>query len=350
LYNENEDTSVVEATTWETATIRTWLNDDFFKTTFSADEQKAILETNIITPQNPEYGGATLSNPTKDKVFLLSAQEVEQYFSSEDSMKATFNGVPAHWRTRTSGITNWSTCFVHAGGGVIKEGFPASRLGDVEPVTIRPAIWVSFQNSPPLNASEWATAELEKADELGLIPDILKGADLTKPITRAEFAAVCVKTYENLAGVPAIPAVVNPFKDTKDVEILKAYNLGVTNGYNADGDEYAPDVLLNREMMATMLTRVFKRTSMPGWSISDDANFPLSYTLPALFLDDAKISAWARDSVYFMASNGIIKGYDAPGGFDFRPNNATEEQEALGYAQATREAALVIAVRMVENL
>jgi hypothetical protein len=56
-----------------------------------------------------------------------------------------------------------------------------------------------------LISSDWATAELEKADELGLIPDSLKNADLTKPITRAEFAAVSVKVYENISFVKCLP-------------------------------------------------------------------------------------------------------------------------------------------------
>ena len=48
-----------------------------------------------------------------------------------------------------------------------------------------------------------------------------------------------------------------------------------------------------------------------------------------------------------MAANGIINGM---GGNLFAPRNMTPDQEALGYANATREQALAIAVRMVENL
>ena len=54
-----------------------------------------------------------------------------------------------------------------------------------------------------------------------------------------------------------------------------------------------------------------------------------------------------KDSVYFMAANAIINGM---GNNLFCPRNVTTEQEALGYANATREQALLIAVRMVENL
>ena len=194
-------------------------------------------------------------------------------------------------------------------------------------------------------ASEWAKDELARADELGLIPDCLDGADLTADITRAEFAAVAVKVYEALSGTAAIPAVNNPFTDTSDVEVLKAYNIGAVNGTSAT--TYDPDALLNREQAATMLTRVFKKISLVGWTLQTDGQFTLPYTKPAAFADDKDISDWAKDSVYFMAANGIINGV---GGNKFAPKNVTTEEQATGYANATREQALLIAVRMVENL
>ena len=194
-------------------------------------------------------------------------------------------------------------------------------------------------------ASEWAVAELERAEELGLIPDCLEGADLTADITRAEFAAVAVKVYKALSGTAAIPIVNNPFTDCNDVEVLKAYNIGAVNGTSAT--TYDPDALLNREQAATMLTRVFKKITLAGWTLQTDSQFTLPYTKPAAFADDKDISAWAKDSVYFMAANGIINGV---GNNKFAPKNVTTEEQATGYANATREQALLIAVRMVENL
>lgn len=193
--------------------------------------------------------------------------------------------------------------------------------------------------------SPWAESEIDKAEEYGLIPEILEHAVMDEPITRQEFAAVAVKVYEKLAGTAALPAVVNPFTDCSELEVLKAYNLNVVVGISQT--EFAPDLLLNREQAATMLTRVFKRVTMPGWSYAEDASFPLPFTQPAPFADDAQISDWARDSVYFMAANHIINGI---GENKFAPRNETSAQEAQGYANATREQALSIAVRMVDNL
>ena len=204
---------------------------------------------------------------------------------------------------------------------------------------------VSGAGESEQTVSNWAKPEIEKAEKLGLIPDSLKSADLTKPITRAEFAAVSVKVYEALSGTAAIPAVNNPFTDTKDPEVLKAFNIGSVNGTSAT--TFTPNALLNREQAATMLTRVFKKVSLNGWTLATDSQFKLDYTKPAPFADDAKISDFAKDSVYFMAANGIIAG---TGNNMFSPRATTAAEEAANYASATREQALAIAVRMVENL
>lgn len=194
-------------------------------------------------------------------------------------------------------------------------------------------------------ADTWAVDELEIAYRLNLVPDILVGEDLTRNISRLEFAAVAVRTFEALSGTKAVPIINNPFVDTDDLEVLKAYGIGAINGVSER--EFAPNTLLNREQCAVMLTRVFKRVAIAGWTLQNDSDGLLDYAMPALFADDGDISDWARDSVYFMASNGIINGVS---GNRFAPKNTTTAEEAEGYANATREQALAIAVRMVQKL
>lgn len=164
-----------------------------------------------------------------------------------------------------------------------------------------------------------------ETDILGLIPDNLKGEDMEKAITRAEFAAVAVKTYEVLSETAAIPEANNPFVDTNDVEVLKAYNLGIITGVAAD--RFDPDTLLNREQMATILARVYKKI------VHGDVNFPLSPLEQNSFEDDTDISAWARDSVFFMFANGLIHGMS---------DNKFEP-----YTNETRGLSITIAARMV---
>lgn len=193
--------------------------------------------------------------------------------------------------------------------------------------------------------SDWARAEVDRADAINLIPASISNVDLRQPINRGEFAAVAVKVYESLAATSAIPSVVNPFTDTADPDILRAYNIGTVNGMTAT--TYQPYTLLNREQCATMLTRVFKRVTIPGWTLNADSQFRLAFATPSTFEDDALISDYARESVYFMAANGIINGM---GNNVFAPRNITSADEANHYANATREQAIAIALRMVENL
>ena len=61
--------------TWETCTLRTWLNEDFYNSAFSDSEKEMIVTRKL---KNPDYGakGASGGNDTEDKVFLLSVEDV----------------------------------------------------------------------------------------------------------------------------------------------------------------------------------------------------------------------------------------------------------------------------------
>ncbi len=77
--------STYKDVTWETCSLRTWLNGTFLKEAFSADEQAMVALTNVsegITwGTNP--GRADPGRPTNDKVFLLSETEANGYFVHE---------------------------------------------------------------------------------------------------------------------------------------------------------------------------------------------------------------------------------------------------------------------------
>ena len=173
-------------------------------------------------------------------------------------------------------------------------------------------------------ASEWARNELNEAKDLDLIPEILKVADLTQSITRAEFAAVSVKAYEALTGEMAFPGTdPNPFKDTEDEKVLTAYKLGITKG--TSDTEFSPNALITREQMATMMTRVLN-------IVGTDTTISGA---KEKFNDHESISSYAIDPVYYMSSKEIIKGV---GENTFNPKG-----------NATREQAIIIAVRMVKD-
>ena len=72
--------------TWETCTLRKWLNKDFYDSAFKAGEKKKIVKTKISNPDN-KYAkdnnmgyGADGGKATKDNVFLLSVSEIRKYY------------------------------------------------------------------------------------------------------------------------------------------------------------------------------------------------------------------------------------------------------------------------------
>ncbi|MFR2156527.1 MAG: S-layer homology domain-containing protein [Evtepia gabavorous] len=179
-----------------------------------------------------------------------------------------------------------------------------------------------------------------------LIPAELQNRDLTRDITRAEFCAVSVRLYEQMGGQKLDAAALDsPFADTGSDAVKKAYALGITNGVSPTA--FAPYTHISREQLATMLTRVYKALNLPGWTLATDDQYTLDYSGTTPFADDGDISAYAKPSVYFMVKNQVIKGTSPT---TFSPRNVTAAQEAIGYANASREQALIMAVRMFQKL
>ncbi len=187
-----------------------------------------------------------------------------------------------------------------------------------------------------LQSSIWAVPELKKAEELGLIPAILMGKDLTDPITREEFCELAVLLYEKVMGAEAAPVSPNPFSDTNNPQILKAYQLRITKGVSDTAFE--PNTLINREQCAAMLYRAIRAIAPDGdYSISGVKDFP----------DQKQISSWAVEATKYMSKISIIKG-DMSG--NFMPKATTSTQQAAGYGMATREAAILMTVRTYDNI
>jgi len=73
------------AVTWETCTLRAYLNGEFYNK-FSAVDRARILETRNANPSNQWYG-TNGGNATTDKVFLLSLDESVKYFGDSGDLK-----------------------------------------------------------------------------------------------------------------------------------------------------------------------------------------------------------------------------------------------------------------------
>jgi len=178
---------------------------------------------------------------------------------------------------------------------------------------------------PWVRCSDWAKDVMAEAGGLGLIPDRLAGRDLTRVITREEFAAVAVALYEAVSGESAPAAGASPFTDTDDEAVIQAHALGVVNGMG--GDTFAPDRTLTREQAVTMLGRVCELAETG--SVGDGAALGGGETD---FSDAAAVSDYARPYVGYFTSRGIVSGM---GDGRFAPAGLMTREQAVKVALET---------------
>ena len=130
-----------EKVNWETCFLRKWLNGEFYEETFNDSEKAQILTTVNTNPGNPDYKVAG-GNDTQDNVFLLSVDEAEQYFSSDDARKATYRKNPdneGYWWLRSAGYSNYAAAFVFYLGSISPSGYGTTEEDNIG---VRPVIRV----------------------------------------------------------------------------------------------------------------------------------------------------------------------------------------------------------------
>lgn len=140
--------------TWETCSLRKWLNGDFINDAFTPEEQSKLQITNVSADKNPKFD-VDSGNATMDKVFLLSVAEVEKYFISDESRIADLHSAVSNeyysdrWWLRTSGVSfdtygktyyRYGAVCIGNTGAVSYGGNPADNINGV-----RPAMWISLK-------------------------------------------------------------------------------------------------------------------------------------------------------------------------------------------------------------
>ena len=100
----NEDNTEV---TWETCTLRSWLNKEFYTTAFKEKERSSIAETLVRNADNPEYGTEG-GNDTRDKVFLLSIEEATTYFDANPDAEDLARGANVTEYAKAQGAWGYS--------------------------------------------------------------------------------------------------------------------------------------------------------------------------------------------------------------------------------------------------
>ena len=157
--------STEKRVSWETCTLRTWLNADFMDAAFTAQETAAIVETTVkndesqvlVKKWNNSRMNADTGNNTLDRVFLLTIHEAVDVYQLSDTTRkcaptdyaiahGAHTGDPENeenlvdgrltgtwWSRMTADSKRWAICM---SGGY--------NFFDETYVSVRPALWVDL--------------------------------------------------------------------------------------------------------------------------------------------------------------------------------------------------------------
>jgi hypothetical protein len=133
-----------------------YLNNDFLNS-FGSEKNRIVQVTNANS-ENPWYGIAGGSS-TADKVFLLSIEEVVEYFGDSGQLRerprgkywigdqykknrvAEYDNTPSWWWLRSPGYLSDRAAFVNNDGYVFYHGYLISST-----VGVRPALWINLDS------------------------------------------------------------------------------------------------------------------------------------------------------------------------------------------------------------
>ena len=146
--------------TWETCSLRYWLNSTFLNAAFSDEEQQHIALTTISTPDNQQYGTSG-GNVTHDRVFVITTEEASGYFPNNVSRRAAATQYAINqasvnpdkdnlteddeqscwWRLRNPGMGQNYVARVLTSGQVYEMGDVCHYVNG----GIRPSIWLNLK-------------------------------------------------------------------------------------------------------------------------------------------------------------------------------------------------------------
>ena len=153
--------------TWETCSLRSWLNGTFLNKAFTAREQGGILTTEVDNSPSQCYcvWGIIRGKNTQDKIYLLSYAEANKYLGviksdskniksrisptayakqagayTDDGKKTAEGAAAGWWWLRSPGCLPSDAAAVRADGSLHYDGVYYDN------VCVRPALWVDLES------------------------------------------------------------------------------------------------------------------------------------------------------------------------------------------------------------
>ena len=370
--------------TWETCTLRSWLNNDFKNSAFTLEEQAKIPTVNIENKNNPKSGTSGGKN-TNDQIFCLSLEEVESYFGdyswydSEDlwgynqnlictpTKYAENNGAEVSTMTedlynityKDKGYTRdvigcrgafWWLRSPGSGsrtpGTVFSLGTAGADFGtavDYDGIAVRPALFINKPVNPTSIKLDKSSSTMCYGEEMTLTATLEPTNVTEKTITwtSSDESIATVNNgkikAKNKFGKTTITAkTVNGLKATCDITVFADNTPGnIFADIKADSWMYTPaKSVFDKGYMTgtgTLEGRVIfspntdmNRTMFVQALYSMDGKPDVTYVQK---FSDVKESAWYAKAVTWASNNGVVAG-NADGTFGIN-GKATREQLAL---------------------
>ena len=198
--------------TWETCSLRAWLNGEFRDAAFTASEQALLRTVTVKAPDRQKlYYQVKPGNDTQDQVYLLSQAECEKYFFESQALwaaplsgytggmkipkdKATNSG---DWWLRTPGKTNKQAVYILRGGELQRYGMGVENTAGVRPVIV-------------LSEADITPAQVKPSEYTALLTGASSEAAAKKQFEadRFEVRELCKQNYyhelDTLSGNPVI--------------------------------------------------------------------------------------------------------------------------------------------------
>ena len=167
--------SSYEDRSWGTSTLRRWLNVDFQESTFTEPEQIGIQRTYIDDSSVfARKHNETVETGSYDDLFLLSIDEANRYFASDEDRRAKPLEDPdsyedlwvdedgyCSWWLRSSGSEDGCSASVRSTGFIYHRGDLRNNFH----LGVRPAMWVNFHYIESAIEAESSRMESELAEE-----------------------------------------------------------------------------------------------------------------------------------------------------------------------------------------
>ena len=181
-YGEPRDSKL----SWETSTLRKWMNEEFYSSAFSKEEKAAIMGTSV--------DGSNI----KDYIFCLSMAEARKYFSNAAAMSCK----PTSYAKSTIGKTN---ALDNSGYGIwwlrdLTGTYPSTTTNEVAYVNMRKGIvskdgmWPLYDDGILARPAMWILRDTPQ-EEVELLNKLATPTLVTTPETSIFEGQVKPKTY-----------------------------------------------------------------------------------------------------------------------------------------------------------